>query len=215
MTQADAAEAAVPSARGDGGLSDRLIVETARGLIVKTGVRGLTMRRLSDELGVTLGATYRYVPSKHDLLLRVAQDLYDDVAIPESGSWNQRVKHMMIDVATVVRRHPGMAEFMTTTGEDSTPARLNQALVGILTDAGFTRDGRDAVMAALFFYVTGMSINTERLHRESRRTEVLFENGLDILLDGAEVALRRGRTKGRKGRTGPATARQGSTAQQR
>jgi AcrR family transcriptional regulator len=204
-----------PVAAGrDGGLSDRAIVDAARKLIVEAGVEGLTMRRLSAELGVTLGATYRYVPSKRDLLVRVADDLFDEVTIPESGSWTERVKQMMIQVATIVGRHWGMAEFLNTNGQNSPPVRLRRGLLEVLADAGFTPDDRTAVIAALFFYVTGMCVTAARSPVEPAEFERLFEKGLDMLLDGAEVSLRRGRAKSRKGQTGTASTRRGGAAAQ-
>jgi AcrR family transcriptional regulator len=191
------------------GLSDRQIVEAARQIVAESGVDGLTMRRLSARLGVTLGATYRHVPTKHALLLLVAEDLYDQIAVADRGTWSERVKQMMLDVAEVVRRHPGMASFMNVNARQSVPVKLNRVLVAILQDAGFNREGIDAVMAALFFYVTGMCASgfdpgASRRSAAARRAAVadlqdLFERGLDILLAGAEVTLEQSRPQARSG----------------
>src|ERR1700722_20475670 len=76
-----------PVAVDGSGLSDREIVRAARDLIAEVGVQGLSMRRLSAKLGVALGATYHHVPPKRDLLLLVAHDLYEEVHVPEKGTW--------------------------------------------------------------------------------------------------------------------------------
>jgi AcrR family transcriptional regulator len=176
------------------GLSDRQIVDVARQLIAEAGVDALTMRRLSEKLGVTLGATYRHVPTKHVLLLLIAHDLYDEVQVPEKGSWQLRLKGSMVGVADIVSRHPGMADFMNANSSESVPVHLNQAIVQILRDAGFTSEGVDVMMGALFFYVNGMcSSGFEALVANGRRRDEvqrLFEHGLDILLAGAAACLR-------------------------
>jgi AcrR family transcriptional regulator len=174
-------------------LSDREIVRAARELVAEVGVDGLTMRRLSAKLGVALGATYHHVPTRRDLLLLLAHDLYDDVAVPKEGTWDYRIKKLMVDIAEIVGRYPGMAAFMNANAADSTPVELNHALIEILRKAGFSHRDVNAVMAALFFYVTGMSSGSLNATSLSTLTGAdirhLFEDGLDILLAGAKVRL--------------------------
>src|SRR5579871_2858478 len=96
---------------GGSGLSDREIVRVAKRIIAESGVEGLTMRRLSTELGVALGATYNHVPTRHELLVLVGQDLYKEVMAPAvRGNWHVRVKSLMVNLSTIVARYPGMAE---------------------------------------------------------------------------------------------------------
>jgi AcrR family transcriptional regulator len=184
-------------------LSDREIVRGARELVAEVGVDGLTMRRLSAKLGVALGATYHHVPTKRDLLLLLAHDLYDEVIVPKKGSWDQRIKKLMLDVADVVGRYPGMASFMNANADDSMPLELSRAVTEILADAGFGQRDINAVRAALFFYVTGMSTGSFTVASTTALKGVdirrLFEDGLDILLAGARVRLESGQ-RGRRGR---------------
>lgn len=174
-------------------LSDRRVVEAARKIIAADGVDGLTMRRLSNELGVTLGATYRHVPSKRDVLLLVARDLYGQTQLPTRGSWDERIKRVMMDVARIMSAHPGMATFITGAGDETLPADLHLAVVGILKEAGFTRQGIDTVVAALFFYVHGIVASGLISGREGAMSQArvrrLVERGLDLLLAGAKVTL--------------------------
>ena len=60
-------------------LSEQEIVATALEIIKRAGVEGLTMRMLSDSLGVALGATYKHVPNKDELLRLVAHELYSRI----------------------------------------------------------------------------------------------------------------------------------------
>ena len=174
-------------------LSDVRVVAAARKLIAENGVDALTMRRLSDELGVTLGATYRHVPSKRDVLLLVARDLYAEAQLPPKGEWDERIKRLMIDVALIVSAHPGMATFMTGNADDTMPADLHRAVVTILEDAGFSKQGMDTVVAALFFYVHGIVASGLISGRDGAMTQArmkrLVERGLDLLLAGAKVTF--------------------------
>jgi AcrR family transcriptional regulator len=176
-------------------LSEAQIVHAARQLIAEVGVDGLTMRALSAELGVALGATYHHVPNKRDLLLLVAQELYDEVVLPEKGTWDQRLKKLMVSVAEVVGRHPGMASFMNSNAADSMPVELNRRVTDLLSEAGFSSRDVHAVMGALFIYVNGvisggfgaappgaMTVDVSRI----------FRDGLEMLLTGARARLDEG-----------------------
>jgi AcrR family transcriptional regulator len=193
--QDDQATRVGPSAAPANGsaLSDREIVRGARELVAEVGVDGLTMRRLSTKLGVALGATYHHVPTKRDLLLLVAHDLYGEVVVPKKGTWDQRIKKLMVDVADMVSRYPGLAAFMSANADDSMPVELRRAVTEILANAGFGRRDINAVRAALFFYLTGMSSGSVTPASTRALTSVdihrLFEDGLDILLAGARVRL--------------------------
>jgi AcrR family transcriptional regulator len=186
-------------AAAGGWLSDREIVRAAREIIAEVGVEGLSMRRLSTTLGVALGATYHHVATKHDLLVLVGHDLYSEVTSPlPDGPWEVRVKKLMVNFASIVHRYPGMAGFMMANVDELRPMEFNRILRDILSEAGFSDRGMGAVMSALFFYVNGMAAAnfadpTKRVY-QGRNMLALFEDGLDILLAGAQD--RWGRTQG-------------------
>ena len=83
-----------PVRRRDGGaqggrarqnLTEAEIVEAALRLIKQSGVEGLTMRRLSKELGRSHMAMYYWVSDKAALLDLVASAALRDIPIPEAG----------------------------------------------------------------------------------------------------------------------------------
>jgi AcrR family transcriptional regulator len=178
------------------GLSDLEIVRVAREMISQVGVDGLTMRRLSTKLGVALGATYHHVPTKHDLLVLVGKDLYSELTgdlLRSTGPWDQRLKPFMMSVAELVGRHPGMGNFLMANLDKVVPIELNGAVSGMLVDAGFAEESLAAVMAALFFFATGMSAAWSSAGSARTLAEVdvqgLFEAGIDMLLTGARARL--------------------------
>jgi AcrR family transcriptional regulator len=176
-------------------LSDREIVAAARKIIAEVGVDGLTMRLLSTELGVALGATYHHVPTKHHLLVLVGRDLFHEVSLPSPpvGDWAAQVKALMLRLADVVGRYPGMAGYMLAHVDDTFPAELHQQLVDILAHAGFAESSIAAVLGALRFYVSGMAAGgpslaaAESFHGVDVRG--LFDEGLDLLFAGARLRL--------------------------
>jgi AcrR family transcriptional regulator len=187
--------APAPNAQADGaGLSEAEIVRAAREIIAEAGVGGLTMRRLSNKLGVALGATYHHVAAKHDLLVLVGRDLYSEMSLPpHDGTWEEKLKNVMLNQVAVVGRYPGMANFMMTHVDELVPTELNQMVRGILVEAGFGERGIVAVMGALFFYVTGMVAGGYATPKakafKGRNMFALFEDGLDLLIAGAWVRL--------------------------
>jgi AcrR family transcriptional regulator len=180
------------AADASNGLSEAQIVKVARAIIAEVGVKGLTMRRLSTDLDVALGATYHHVSTKHGLLTLVARDLYAEVVAPDvKGTWNEKLKTLMVSQATVIARYPGMGNFMMTHVDELVPTELNQLVRKILVDGGFAEREMTVLMGAMFFYVTGMSAGgfaapTATMFR-SKSVMALFEEGLEMLLAGADV----------------------------
>ena len=153
---------------------------------------GLNMRALSAQLGVALGATYHHVPNKRDLLLLVAHDLYDEVVLPDKGPWDQRLKKLMVSVADVVGRHPGMASFMNSNAADSMPVELNRRVADLLSEAGFSSRNVHAVMGALFIYVNGVisgGFGEAASGAMTADVSRIFRDGLEMLLTGARARL--------------------------
>src|ERR1700722_3475006 len=82
------------------GLDKQSIVSAALDIIAERGVAGLSMRLLSQRLGVSLGATYRHVPNKDDLLRLVAANLYARVepADETAGDESAPGTHVMLKI---------------------------------------------------------------------------------------------------------------------
>jgi AcrR family transcriptional regulator len=177
------------------GLTDVAIVRAAREIIAEAGVDGLTMRRLSARLGVALGATYHYFPTRDALLQRLLQDLYSEVDMPagDPGDWAEQVKRLTMDTARVVGQYPGLAAYVMAHLDEVVPAAVNRAMARILADAGFSPESTAVVMSALYFYGAGVAANLVPM-RSARSVDhvdvgALAEAGLDMLLAGARLRL--------------------------
>jgi AcrR family transcriptional regulator len=188
-----------PPARATG-LSDTEIVQVARSIIAADGVDGLTMRRLSAALGVALGATYHHVRTKHDLLVLIGKDLFDEIVAarpPASLGWDEQLRAWMLSAVDVLGNYPGMAQFLMTHSQDVPPLDLNEGVHEILRGAGLADGDANAIMSALFFQVGGMTMSAEPLAATDTLSlrdvtftlEELFIDGLELILDGARHRL--------------------------
>jgi AcrR family transcriptional regulator len=180
-------------ASGDA-LTDVQIVEAAREIIEEVGLDGLTMRGLSDRLGVALGATYHHVPTKHDLLVLVGSSLYDSVAYPAGDvSWDEWTRSVVLDLAAVISRYPGLASYLIDNLDTAMPLELNIRMGTMLSEAGFSDRGRDALMVGLTFLISGACAagvpSRPNPILASIDTAQALEDGIDMLLAGARLQL--------------------------
>jgi AcrR family transcriptional regulator len=91
-------------------LTERGIAEAALGLVDADGVDGLTMRKLSQRLGVSPMALYTYFPDRDAVLEAVTQLLLAETEIPrEDLDWRDTVRELMRSIRRVGLRHPNAA----------------------------------------------------------------------------------------------------------
>jgi AcrR family transcriptional regulator len=181
------------------GLTEERIVAAAKAIVREVGVDGLTMRRLSDDLNVALGATYHHVPNRHALLALVARSIQDDVQLPGSktGTWIDNVRTLLLNYVAEVSPYQGMASFTLANSEVNSP-RIGEAMRGYLASAGFSREGSELVLSALFFYVAGTmasGLTTGMKGISQRALNKRFIAGLEVLLKGVVVELKEDRQR--------------------
>jgi AcrR family transcriptional regulator len=82
-------------------LSHELIVEAAMGIADAEGLGAVTMSRVASSLGFTTMSLYRYVTSKDDLLVLMA-DAASEISYPEDG-WGDDWRANMWDWAALLR----------------------------------------------------------------------------------------------------------------
>ncbi|HEV8528330.1 MAG TPA: TetR family transcriptional regulator [Actinomycetes bacterium] len=127
-------------------LTEAEIVDAALRVIKQSGVEGLTMRRLSTELGRSHMAMYYHVGDKNALLDLVASAALKDIPIPEAANrrWDTRLRELITSIDEQLRAHPDIGEILLDRML-STDRRILNAAMDILVDAGF--DDADVLMA--------------------------------------------------------------------
>jgi len=170
-------------------MTEESIVEAARQIIAESGTENLTMRALSARLGVSLGATYRRIATRDEILTLVALDLLDRVGaqIDPSAPWVDRIRAMVLSYTEVLGQHPGMATFVMEHVGELSPQGMTTTMADALADSGLTGERANAVNAALFFYVGGTTAAEIAVRGAGVNAGWLSEryrSGLELLLRG-------------------------------
>ena len=187
------------------------MVERAVDLTDAEGIDALTMRRLGSELGVEAMALYTHVRSKDDLLAAIGSRILTELEIEprELADWRGRIETVCRAWATLREQHPN--SFALIYRADTGVVPVTEELMDALLTAGFA--GADAWLAyqTLVFFLdppllhwpTASPGEIWRLDSEGRHLRELapyardyswddvWENGLELFLDGLEARLRR------------------------
>lgn len=197
-----------PDSRSENLTEDEIVAAAVR-LIRADGISGLTMRKLSKELGKSHMAMYYYVSDKDALLDLVASSALAGIVVPEAsdGSWDTRLRLLIGRIEKQLRANPGIGEILLERILSTDRGVLN-ATMEILVDAGF--DDAEVLMAyaTLHTYLFGRysvlttpspsidHIESDTVARVLPRLAALsgrdfFQFGVDTLIDGLHARLER------------------------
>jgi len=170
------------------GLDKQSIVSAALDIIAERGVPGLSMRLLSQRLGVSLGATYRHVPNKDDLLRLVAADLYGRITSADDteGDGFDQAKHVMLQIHDVLAAYPGMAAHIAQNIPEFTSERLASLITNPLQAAGLSADEAARIVFTLILLNAGHMLIRVPAGLEDEASAA-FEEGVDLILRGAQT----------------------------
>lgn len=93
------------------------IVRTGIEIADTEGLPALTMRGVAARLGVAAMSTYRYVPSKEDLVLHMADAAFGEESYPahSPGDWRSRIELGARTLWRLYRKHPWLAQLGSLT----------------------------------------------------------------------------------------------------
>jgi len=188
------ASAQSKSANGDSaasGLSEARIVQVAAEMIGESGTESLTMRALSDRLGVALGATYHHVPNREALLWLVTRDIASRVSLPDPDrdEWLAATRDLIIGYFTIFTQYRGVVGYLFNGQQDDQADRVADVVARLFANAGFGKRSADSVRAALFFYLRGAFLDADTSVVPADLAPRAFKDGLEILLKGAKTQL--------------------------
>ena len=145
------------------GLSRERIVGAALELLDREGLDALSMRRLSEQLGVGTMTLYGYFRSKDELLdavvdsggTRIARRVSESTGADE---WKARLKELMMSLRATLDEHPGIVELRYKRPLLSPGAlALTEIGIGALRDAGFSDREAGRIYRILFVYTFGFA----------------------------------------------------------
>ncbi|HEY6788653.1 MAG TPA: TetR family transcriptional regulator [Trebonia sp.] len=173
-------------------LDERAIVAAALDIIAEHGVQGLSMRLLSQRLGVALGATYRHVPTKHELLRLVAAELYARVTPADTADADEyeQAKRVMLQIHDLLAAYPGMAAHIAQNIPELTSARVASLITAPLRSAGLSQAEADRIVFALVLLNAGHMLFRVPASLQAEAAAA-FEDGVDLILRGARERRQR------------------------
>jgi AcrR family transcriptional regulator len=188
------------------------VVERALELADAEGVEAVTMRRLGRELGVEAMALYTHVRSKADLLSAIGSRILTELEIEqrERADWRGRIEMVCRAWAALRERHP--KSFALIYRADTGVVPVTEELMDALLTAGFA--GAEAWLAyqTLVFFLDpplihwpqvaspgevwrldsgGQHLRELAPYARDFSWDDVWENGLELFLDGLEARLRR------------------------
>jgi AcrR family transcriptional regulator len=171
-----------------GELDRGVLVAAAVRVAERGGVRGVTVRSLATELGLSTTAMYRYVEGKAELLNLVAEATLASVELPESGSWQQRIRVVANSARKAMLRIDGIADVLQTQPAKGAARQVDALMQQLVVDAGVPPARRESARLLLMIFILG-SVSFEQAldglpHQLVESPETRFQQGLDVLIAG-------------------------------
>jgi AcrR family transcriptional regulator len=138
-------------------LSRESIVQAALALVDKDGLEALTVRRLGEQLGVTMMALYWHVRDKAQLLDLVGEAALREIALPDrTGDWVEDMRRLMREARAGLHRHPNAAALAFGRARyGPSGLQMFERILAILADAGFDDAAAGLAYMALYTFLRG------------------------------------------------------------
>jgi AcrR family transcriptional regulator len=174
-----------------GELDRRVVVAAAVRLAERSGVRSVTVRALANELGLSTTAMYRYVEGKAELLNLIAEATLQSVELPESGTWQERIRVFARSAREAMLRIEGIADVLQTHPAKGAAQQTDALMQQLIVDAGVPPSRRESARVLMMIFVLG-SVSFEQAidglpHQLTVPPDVRFEQGLDLLIAGFDA----------------------------
>jgi AcrR family transcriptional regulator len=174
-----------------GELDRSVVVAAALRVAERGGIPSVTVRSLATELGLSTTAMYRYVDGKAELLNLIAEATLASVELPESGTWQQRIRVVAESSRRAMLRIDGIADILQTHPAKGAAQQVDSLIRQLVTDAGVPADKRESAQILLMIFILG-SVKFEQAieglsHQLAENPETRFQQGLDIVIAGLEA----------------------------
>jgi AcrR family transcriptional regulator len=172
-------------------LSHAAIAAAALAVIDRDGLSALSMRAVAAELGTGAMSLYRYVTGRGEIERLVTDLIFStvDVGVPPGASWQQQVTELAGRIRTAIAAHPAVISLLLAHHHTSPNAwRCLEAMLGALTQAGFTGQQRVIAMRCLTAYVFGAVLNESHMALAGEGTAALAALSPAIYPLAAETA---------------------------
>lgn len=139
-------------------LSHDRIALTAIELADSTGLAGVSMRQLAEQLGVPTMAPYRYISSKDDLFELMIDMVHADLALPSpSTGWEQVLRAYARQIREVTLCHPWLVQIYARLPGVLTPrmADIAEQALAAMKPLSVDVDTKMAILATVTAFTHG------------------------------------------------------------
>ncbi|MGW6981346.1 GntR family transcriptional regulator [Streptomyces sp. NPDC054932] len=141
------------------------IVRSAIDIADAEGLAGLSMRGVAARLGVAAMSTYRYVPSKEDLVLLMADAAFGEESYPAEAPahWRARIEMGARTLWGLYRKHPWLAQISSLTRPLLLPNLLvhGEWMLAALDGHGLDPTTLFDIHVLLYSHVQGLAVHME------------------------------------------------------
>jgi AcrR family transcriptional regulator len=139
------------------GLTKEVIVRAALALIDEAGLEGLTIRALSNRLGVQTRTIYWHVGPRSALIAEVQTLVLSGITPPPADSWEDWLRTLFKNFRRAVAKHPNMAAVIGSQMLSNVTVDFNRVeqTLAMLTRAGFDGDRLVGAYSAVISTMTG------------------------------------------------------------
>ncbi|MFG2982727.1 TetR/AcrR family transcriptional regulator C-terminal domain-containing protein [Streptomyces sp. NPDC048258] len=166
------------------------IVRTAIGIADAEGLPALSMRGVAARLGVAAMSTYRYVPSKEDLVLLMADAAFGEESCPATApeDWRTRIELGARTLWSLYRKHPWLAQLGSLTRPLLVPNLMvhGEWMLGALDGHGLDPTTLFDIHVLLYSHVQGLAVHLEM----EAHAEAATGQSEDQWMDSRAPALR-------------------------
>jgi len=171
-------------------LDEQTIVDAALE-IARHRVADLTMRSVSDKLQVSVGALYKHIGGRDELIALVVERILSQAPpmSPDGGDGWLALRAQVLGLGALVDQYPGLDEIIIAHSPNSPTANeLRRVGVAALTNQGLTADEAFGVYRAVTYLWLGSRVAVRG--RARNKTDIdTFAQALDILLTGLKQQI--------------------------
>ncbi|ONF75015.1 TetR/AcrR family transcriptional regulator [Amycolatopsis keratiniphila] len=146
-------------------LTTDTIAAAAIAVVDRDGYAALSMRTVARELGVSTMALYRYLDDRDELERLILDHMWAPVSVdvPADGPWNEQIMVLTGRVRDAAKAHPEAVPLLLRQRHSSRRSlEWIEAMLGVLTGAGFTGSARVVAQRTIVNYLVG-AIQAEHL----------------------------------------------------
>lgn len=140
-------------------LTRERVLEAAIALADASGIDGLSMRRLGQEVGVEAMSLYHHVGKKDELIAAIVDLVVQEFEHPSPDlHWKEALRRAAVSAHETLLRHPWAASLILSGSESVARLRQMDAILGTLRRAGFSAAMTDHAYHALDSHIMGFTL---------------------------------------------------------